>query len=542
MLSSLLPIPTLPTPPGPYKVGSCVYEIPITSLPTPSPTPDHRISTVKFRLFYPTTSSAKLKDRLYWLPEPQNEHTKAFLEFSGTSGLLARLVSSLTVMLRYTTIPAVSNAPLRPRTNPYPVVIFSHGLGGNFNTYSSILAGLASSGVICAAVEHRDGSAPISFVASQAPKTATSIPYKQISHKATPENMEARNSQLRIRLWELELAYSALTELNDGRPLPNYAPESSPHSSSADFRGRFDLAPSAVTWCGHSFGAASVHQFVKSVFWHQSLPPASTGEELSRSPLQSALYTPAENSALVKQITPQSPLILLDMWTMPLDDHHSRWLWERPLPCFAKQISDDKVASQRNPHSGTTVLGIMSEAFVKWEGNFTKIKAALSPNPAMHELERQDHDSLSYNPDVHETQSTDITSTPPHATSSSSSSSTSTLVPDTPSQPSSQQPTKLFYLDKTAHLNQSDFGVLFPWLCKYVLKAEDPDRAIRLNVQAMLEVITGGGVESDSASASEVLAKDDVKKAYTTAAVVKSLLGSEDSGEKGWVGVPLIAA
>ena len=541
MLSSLLPVPTLPTPPGPYNVGSCIYEIPITSIPSTSPIPDRKISTIKFRLFYPTISSPKPKDHIYWLPEPQNEHTKAFLEFSGTSGLLARLVSSLTGLLRYTTIPAVSNAPLRPRKNPYPVVVFSHGLGGNCNTYSSILAGLASSGVICAAVEHRDGSAPISFIASKSPKSSTSIPYNQISHKATPENMEARNSQLRVRLWELELAYSALTELNDGRSPPNYAPESDPHSSSTDFRGRFDLAPSAVTWCGHSFGAASVHQFVKSVFWHQSLPPASTGKDPSRSGPQSALYTPAENSALVKQITSQSPLILLDMWTMPLDDHHSRWLWERPLPCFAKQSSDDKLDGHRIPHSGTTVLGIMSEAFVKWEGNFTKIKAALSPDPAKLELERQDHDSLSYNADSHETQSTDIASTSPHATLSSPSSSTSTLVPDTPSQQSSspQQPTKLFYLDKTAHLNQSDFGVLFPWLCKYVLKAEDPDRAIRLNVQAMLEVIPGG---DDRESEPEVLAKNDVKKGSTHAAAVKTLLGSEDTGEIGWIGVPLITA
>ena len=300
MLDYILPIPSLPANPGPYKVGSCVYEIPIADISSTSPVPDRDITTIRFRLFYPTTFDASSPEPLSWLPQPQKEWTRAYAEFSGASGFLSHFLSSLTMLLQYTTIPAVVNAPLLPRDSPYPVVIFSHGLGGNINTYSSLLLALASCGVVCATVEHRDGSSPIAFVASHEANESRSIKYKKMSHKATPENMEARSAQLRIRLWELELLYSALVQVNGGKAVRNIAPESQ-KASLPLLASAMDLSPSAVTWIGHSFGAATIFQFVKSVFWAQTLP-SSTGEDPIRAD-QQPLYTPAENGGLVKQIT-----------------------------------------------------------------------------------------------------------------------------------------------------------------------------------------------------------------------------------------------
>ena len=41
----------------------------------------------------------------------------------------------------------------------FPALVFSHGLGGSFFTYSAICCDIASHGYVVAAVEHKDGSA-----------------------------------------------------------------------------------------------------------------------------------------------------------------------------------------------------------------------------------------------------------------------------------------------------------------------------------------------------------------------------------------------
>jgi platelet-activating factor acetylhydrolase len=51
-----------------------------------------------------------------------------------------------------------------------------------------------------------------------------------------------------------------------------------------------------------------------------------------------------------------------------------------------------------------------------------------------------------------------------------------------------------FYVTSSAHLNQSDFGVLFPWLTKRVFKSDQPERVLRLNVRAVLQFLRGNGV------------------------------------------------
>ena len=337
-------------------------------------------------------------------------------------------------------IPAVADAEVLPPPlsgDKYPVVIFSHGLGGSFNAYSSIMGALASCGVICVASEHRDQSCPISII-RHGDGTTTNVPYLTLSHSPTPDNIAARNAQLRIRLWELELLYTAVEKLESGSALTNLANKFSP-----SFKNMLDLSPSRVTWAGHSFGAASVVQLVKSVFWHQSVPSLD-GTDYENTPDWQPLYTPAENSALARQITPHSPIVLLDVWTMPLSGSPStKWLWENPLPCWAAEAQAQK----------SSVVAIMSEAFYNWS-----------------ELRQQTRSLLSEQPARGPTSAADVDGRSP----------------------------RLFYAPKTAHLSQSDFGCLFQWIVKQFLNAENHERTILLNVRAILQLFRERGVHVET--------------------------------------------
>ena len=238
-------------------------------------------------------------------------------------------------------------------------MVFSHGLGGTRNAYSHLTGSLASHGLVVVAPEHRDGSAPISFIRSPDGVPAKAVDYRALPHKPTPELEEARNEQLAIRLWEMDLLHEALLKLdNNPTQLHNIGDRTSqdPFPLSM-FASTLDVhTPGKISWSGHSFGAATVVQFIKSVYYHDSRP--SNG--------YTPLYRPAPGSSLVNQITASTPITLLDLWTLPLLSSPTSYLWSKPLPAY-------------NSNAGSSPLAILSEAFFKWTNNFRETKRALSP-------------------------------------------------------------------------------------------------------------------------------------------------------------------
>ena len=312
-------------------------------------------------------------------------------------------------------------------------MVFSHGLGGSRNGYSHITGSLASYGMVVVAPEHRDGSVPVSYIGGPAGQP---VYYKSIAHTPTREVEEARDQQLKIRLWELGLVHETLIKMDRGEAVLNILADAQKTSAAADVDGlstfvdALDLhIPGKVSWGGHSMGAATVVQFVKSVFYRPSK---------STPPSYRSLYTPREDSAIVRQITPSSSVSLLDPWALPLRSAATHWLWDKPLPCYSADGS-----------GGSNLLVVLSEAFFKWRGNLEPVKRAVSEDPS------------------HEGSSFEKKKIPPY----------------------------IFYPLASAHLSQSDFGVLFPWLTKRAFKAEEPERTLRLNVRAILEVLRQNGQE-----------------------------------------------
>ncbi|KAI9682357.1 MAG: hypothetical protein M1817_000411 [Caeruleum heppii] len=457
LLSRMSPVPGFPNYTGPYKVGTVDLEIPTSELPSPSPQPDPYINTLQCRIFYPCEEPSKKAKPVRWIPTPQREYVGAYAKFLGAGDAVAELFSYVPRLLYYITIPVIRNAPLLnapTKSKRWPVVVFSHGLGGSRNAYSHLLGSLSSHGVVVIAPDHRDGSAPISFVRDTSVADGAqcdlekhhrhgnhsakkAIPYKSLSHTPSREVEDGRNDQLRIRLWELGLTHEVLLKLDQGARLSNLVPPTTTDSAMLSLmKDRLDVhEPGSISWSGHSFGAASTVQFMKSVFYRPSMANQAEADFST----YSSLYTPSASSVIVRQITPESFVSLLDLWCLPLDCQSTRWLWNKPMPCYSPTAKEP---------GGNNLLAILSEAFFKWRGNLRLTKRVLSPDPSLHNTGQ-----------------------------------------------SKLPGPRLFYPSSSAHLSQSDFGTLFAWLTKRVLKVEEPERTLRLNVRAILQVMREKGLE-----------------------------------------------
>lgn len=327
------------------------------------------------------------------------------------------------------------------RSKRWPVMIFSHGLGGSRNAYSHICGSLASHGIVVVAPDHRDGSAPINFVHSPDPKEKPQrVDYKRIDHKPSTDVYAARDTQLRIRLWETGLIHSALLKIDTRSRLPNISPDARSSSAGKDTLTQFShlLAvhePGSISFAGHSFGAATMLQLIKSTFYNPHTHAAP--------PTYTPLYTPRPDSALARQITPHTPTILLDLWTLPIQSPSTSWLHDKPLPCYAP-----------TGPGGISTLAVLSEGFYKWTSNMEET-LRLVGKPAS-------------------------------------------------SAPASLRGAHVFYPTSSAHLSQSDFGILFPWATAKAFGSKEPARVLRLNTRAVLQVLRNSGVQVEPTSAADL--------------------------------------
>lgn len=474
------PTPAFPSYTGPYKVGSVDVEIPAADLDSPSSAPDSSLATVAFRIFYPCEPSSHERP-VTWIPNPQRGYVGAYARFLGANSAFSDIFAVLPQLLYYVTIPVHRNAQLlEPPTQSkrWPVMVFSHGLGGSRNAYSHLLGSLSSHGIVVIAPDHRDGSSPITYIRATEESEAKTIDYKRIPHTPSPEVFEGRDEQLKIRLWELGLTHDALLKIDNGTPVKNLDPNQSSRSRKHEhneilsmFRDMLDVRqPGSISWGGHSFGGATTVQFVKSTFYH-----TSPGEKEDYLPL----FAPSKSSNIVHQITPTSPVVLLDMWCMPLQSPSTKWLRDKPMPCY----------SPSGP-GGTILLAVLSEVFFKWRAHLQETKRVLSEAPASY---RQVH---------------------------------------TKSGP------RFFYRIDSAHLSQSDFGILFPWVTTNILGAKEPERTLRLNVRAILQVLRDAGIkvadtsridmEEEKANLNEVAVSEGKNQDW-------KILDTKSGSVRGWV-------
>ncbi|KAI9593520.1 platelet-activating factor acetylhydrolase, isoform II-domain-containing protein [Syncephalis fuscata] len=234
----------LPKYTGPYEVGCHDIEwhggsgrsyrgTSMTSVETATNSNDANVELVAeqepvlVRLYYPARLDGE-KQKAAWLPPPAFIYGQGYGDFARLPRLLSTPLAATMRCIGGHHLPESTST--QPDAGQFPVVMFSHGLGGCRTTYSGICGELASHGFVVCAIEHRDGTASV-----------TSLDNGEI-HCA----------------WEL------LERLNAGNAIDNCLEQNTSNKtdnttpkrfSQAQLKGRLDL--SRAVMAGHSFGAAT---------------------------------------------------------------------------------------------------------------------------------------------------------------------------------------------------------------------------------------------------------------------------------------------
>jgi platelet-activating factor acetylhydrolase len=384
----------LPQYTGPYEVGTIDLEVPAKKPRTFSEITRHGVhvlalETVLMTIYYPAHLNARFdvksptsnqRYRPTWLSRPRDMTSRGYGHFAGLPEHL--IMAFLFCTVWYTKLPAYKNARLAEHWPPYgegatnhrkagtreghppadgpampkfPLVIFSHGLGGTRTCYSSVCGEFASHGFVVVALEHRDGSGPRTLVthtqhghgsrecnaasgvehskrdAKRSYDTVDFIFAQADKHDTTPGHkidQELRNAQVDLRMAEIEEAYRIMLEIcagqGDNVAARNLRVKGAIGASKAGLTGidwsswRDRFHTTGVTMVGHSFGATTTIEILRQ---KHRLDYITQG-------------------------------IIYDVWGMPV----------RPT------------AEERESRIRVPLLGINSEAFMYWKDNFEVAK------------------------------------------------------------------------------------------------------------------------------------------------------------------------
>lgn len=198
-----------------------------------------------------------------------------------------------TTNVKYETGPRPEGASEHP---VFPLIMFSHGLGGTRTMYSSVCGEFASFGLVCCAVEHRDGSGPRTYVnhmdgtvedgdldhSPQAREKGYDVidylfsewnKYDTAPNSEKGVDAELRSAQLGLRMAEINEAYEVMREIVSGNGQSvadrnmrrkGFKGSSSHGLEDVDWsRWKDRVRLDYVTAAGHSFGAATVTEMLR---------------------------------------------------------------------------------------------------------------------------------------------------------------------------------------------------------------------------------------------------------------------------------------
>jgi predicted dienelactone hydrolase len=213
----LLPVVTLPTPTGPYKVGIVDRDL----------MDEERGRRLMVSIWYPAAKGGT--------PAPLTHYPD---EVATGLGNLAGLPGLPFQYLRYFMLSANEGAPILAEGAPYPILVFSHGLVGLRLQNSSTLQNLASWGYIVVALDHTDAAAVTVFPDGEAH-------FYDLGRFRSPSDVEPDKEFVNKRVFPTWVAdqrfiYNTLEKWAVNDPV---------------FGGKLDLT--RIGSFGHSFGGAT---------------------------------------------------------------------------------------------------------------------------------------------------------------------------------------------------------------------------------------------------------------------------------------------
>ncbi|XP_061452226.1 platelet-activating factor acetylhydrolase 2, cytoplasmic [Rhineura floridana] len=207
-----------------------------------------------FRLFYPCIPQDRT-EQPSWIP--RYEYYCGLADYMNMNRKWCAPVLSVT--FGSCRVPVSWDAPFKPSSHKYPLIIFSHGLGAFRTVYSAICVEMASRGFLVMALEHRDRSASATYFCKLEPETPdfpeVQIQEEWLSYQGVPKDQKEfrfRNPQLHQRANECVRGLKLIRSIDGGKAVVNLLRTDFDLSALKD---NVDLSKVAVM--GHSFGGAT---------------------------------------------------------------------------------------------------------------------------------------------------------------------------------------------------------------------------------------------------------------------------------------------
>ncbi|KIJ70137.1 hypothetical protein HYDPIDRAFT_77500 [Hydnomerulius pinastri MD-312] len=324
----------LPKPGGRFPVGATTFKLAV---------PPSSLSRAKVPVSYATPT--ELKPALVLQEVVFTAYYPADVQSSTAPRGLSWLLRSIPLAIVANRIPVYPNAPLLNshatggsdafKSSPWPLVVFSHGLGGSRTAYSQVCTRMASTGHVVLALEHRDGSGHVVVPSSSAP----TLYIKEADLVWPPEHPPAecnilsfRGDQLAFRRREIYHAFAAIRTLVDNGHQESAGGLHTIDGSSIDWSSWTSIGSEKPIQCeenvvlaGHSFGGATVLSILSN--------------------------DPPENEPFI----PTQKALILDPWLEPLPS-------PGPLPHHTFR-----------EHALPRILVINSENFTLWKDHFERL-------------------------------------------------------------------------------------------------------------------------------------------------------------------------
>ncbi|KAH9071536.1 hypothetical protein EDB83DRAFT_2517349 [Lactarius deliciosus] len=261
-------MPILESPTGPYAVGAVTFTLPVrptriiggaaVRTETGETVPALRLEEVSFTAYYPVSPNTTESrwNWLNWFPRPLAETVRGYSHFSVPRYLHSSAMAIGTLFWVASKGPCVRERPTTPKNQ-------GHMRGPNCSPEQRLLAGvpglwlsslmdlvgagrhIASSGKVVLALEHRDGTCPITWPLSG--ETGKRYPHFYVK----PDDVIRDNR-------EVYLTYSAFRELvQTGERGDLQTMDASPFDW-ASWAGDWVRYDEGVSLVGHSFGGATV--------------------------------------------------------------------------------------------------------------------------------------------------------------------------------------------------------------------------------------------------------------------------------------------